>query len=90
MADQSPRAKSHRTAVDRVREAETFAVRLPMIGRVKIPRPDQLAYYGGLAALAALEIIDWPVALIIATGHALANDHHDKIAEELGEAIEDA
>jgi hypothetical protein len=76
--------------VDRVREAETFAVQLPVIGRVKIPRPDQLAYFGGLAVLAAIEIIDWPVALIIATGHVLADNHHNKIAEELGEAIEDA
>ncbi|MDT5065562.1 MAG: hypothetical protein QOK02_1717 [Mycobacterium sp.] len=90
MSDKSPRARSHRGAVDRVREAETFAVQLPVIGRVKIPRPDQLAYFGGLAVLAAIEIIDWPVALIIATGHVLADNNHNKIAEELGEAIEDA
>lgn len=90
MADQSPRTASHRTAVDRIREAESFAVQLPIIGRVRIPRPDQLAYYGALAALAAIELIDWPVALIIATGHALANQQHNRIAEELGEAIEEA
>jgi hypothetical protein len=90
MADQSPRTASHRTAVDRIREAESFAVQLPIVGRIRIPRPDQLAYYGGLAALAAIELIDWPVALIIATGHALANQHHNRIAEELGEAIEEA
>lgn len=90
MADESPRAASHRSAVDRIRDAETFAVQLPILGRVRIPRPDQLAYYGGLAALAAIEIIDWPVALIIATGHVLANQHHSRVAEELGEAIEEA
>jgi hypothetical protein len=90
MADQSPRAASHRNAVSRIRDAESFAVQLPVVGRIRIPRPDQLAYYGGLAALAAIEIIDWPVALIIATGHALANNHHNRIVEELGEAIEEA
>jgi hypothetical protein len=90
MADQSPRTASHRTAVDRIREAESFAVQLPIVGRIRIPRPDQLAYYGGLAALAAIELIDWPVALIIATGHALASQQHNRIAEELGEAIEEA
>lgn len=90
MADETPRAASQRSAVDKIRAAESFAVQLPIIGRVKIPRPEQLAYYGGLAALAAIEIIDWPVALIIATGHALANNHHNRIAEELGEAIEEA
>jgi hypothetical protein len=90
MADKSPRAESHRSAVDRVREAESFAVQLPVLGRVRIPRPEQLAYFGGLAALAAIEIIEWPVALIIATGHVLASQHHNRLAEELGEAIEEA
>lgn len=54
-----------------------------------VPRPEQLAYYGGLAALAAFELIDWPVALVIAAGHILANNHHNQILEELGEAMED-
>ena len=90
MADQSPRTESHRSAVERIREAESFAVDLPIVGRVRIPRPDQLAFYGGLAALAAIEIIDWPVALIIATGHALANNNHNRVAEQLGEAMEEA
>jgi hypothetical protein len=90
MAHESPRTASHRSALDQIRKAESFAVQLPIVGRVRIPRPEQLAYYAGLAALAAIEIIDWPVALIIATGHALANQHHNRVAEELGEAIEEA
>lgn len=90
MADESARTASQRNAVERVRDAETFAVQLPVVGRVRIPRPDQLAYYAGLAALAAIEIIDWPVALIIATGHALVSQQHSRVAEQLGEAIEEA
>jgi hypothetical protein len=90
MANESRRISSHRSAVDRVRDAEAFAVQLPIVGRVRVPRPEQLAYFGGLVALAAVEIIDWPVALIIATGHVLASQHHDRIVEELGEAIEEA
>ena len=62
---------------------------LPVVGQVRIPRPDQLAYYGALAGLAALEIIDWPVALVIGAGHALAANHHNKVAQELGEALQD-
>jgi hypothetical protein len=81
---------SHRNAVERIRRAETFAVTLPVVGRVRIPRPDQLAYYGALAGLAALEIVDWPIALAIGAGHALASNHHSKVAEEIGEALEDA
>ncbi|WP_433684675.1 hypothetical protein [Nocardia sp. CA-119907] len=80
----------HRNAVDRVLAAQGFAVDLPVIGRVRVPRPEQLAYYGALGALAAAEIIEWPVAVILATGHWLMQDEHNRIAHEIGEALEDA
>ena len=80
MTEKSPRNVSHRTAVERVRDAETFAVTLPVVGRVRIPRPEHLAYYGALAGLAVLEIIDWPIALVIGAGHALAASQHHKVA----------
>ena len=83
------RAASQREAVEHIREGETFYVNLPIVGRVEIPRPDQLAYYGGLAALAAFELIDWPVALVIAAGHIMASSHHNRLLEELGEAMEE-
>ncbi|GAB7143828.1 hypothetical protein [Mycobacterium riyadhense] len=91
MAEKKARREtSQREAVKKVREAETFAVNLPVVGQVAIPRPEQLAYYGGLAALAAFELIDWPVALVIATGHVLASNHHNRLLEEFGEALEEA
>ena len=90
MTEKSRRNVTHRSAVERVRDAETFAVTLPVVGQVRIPRPDQLAYYGALVGLAALEIIDWPIALVIGAGHALAASQHHKIAQELGEALQDA
>ena len=84
------RSVSQREAVQKIREGETFVVNLPVVGHMEIPRPEQLAYFGGLAALAALELIDWPVAVVIAAGHLLASNHHNKILEELGEAMEEA
>ena len=63
--------------------------RSPAIGQVEIPRPEQLAYFGGLVALATFELIDWPVAVVIAAGHLLASNHHNKLLEELGEAMEE-
>jgi hypothetical protein len=90
MPEESAHTVSHRGAVNRVRHAETFAVTLPVIGRVQIPRPDSLAYYGALVGLAALEIIDWPIALAIGAGHALASNHPSNVAQEIGEALEDA
>jgi len=86
----SRRGTSQADAVAHIRQGETFAINLPVIGQVEIPRPEQLAYYGGLAALAAFELIDWPVAVVIAAGHLLASNHHNKLLEELGEAIEEA
>jgi hypothetical protein len=90
MANKSRPASTHRSAVERVREAESFAVNLPGVGRVAIPRPEKLAYFGALAILAAVEIIDWPIALVIAAGHVLAENQHNRIVEEIGEALEDA
>ncbi|WP_433567448.1 hypothetical protein ACQP1O_20975 [Nocardia sp. CA-151230] len=88
MAEKS--STGHRNTVDRVLAAQGFAVDLPMIGRVRIPRPEQLAYYGALGALAAAEIIEWPVALVLATGHWLIQDQHNRIAHQIGEALEEA
>jgi hypothetical protein len=90
MADNTRRRSQQRTAVQRIREGERHAVTLPVLGSVKLPRPEELAYYGALTALAAVEIIEWPIALILATGHALANNHHSRIAQELGEALDEA
>ena len=89
MAEKS-RSTSHRDAVNRIREAETFRLNLPVVGRVRIPRPEHLAYYGALGAMAAVEIIDWPIALAVAAGHALTQQHHSRLAEEVGEALGDA
>jgi hypothetical protein len=90
MAEKKTRtAVSQREAVQKIREGETFFVDLPVLGRTEIPRPEQLAYYGGLAALAAFELLDWPVALVIAAGHLMASNHHNRILEELGEAMEE-
>lgn len=90
MAEKKSRpGTSQREAVKRIREGESFAVNLPVVGKVDIPRPEQIAYYGGLAALAALEIIDWPVAVVIVAGHVLASNHRNKVLEELGEAMEE-
>ena len=84
------RGTTHREAVDRIREARSLAVDLPIVGRVRIPHPEQVAYFGALAVLAAIEIIDWPIALAIAAGHVLMQNQHNRVAEEVGEALEDA
>ncbi|HTM84749.1 MAG TPA: hypothetical protein VL179_07575 [Mycobacterium sp.] len=91
MADNpTPHGTSHREAVEHIRAGQNFALNLPVVGEVTIPPPEQLAYYGGLAVLTAFDLIEWPVALVIAAGHVMANNQRSRIIEELGKAIEDA
>jgi hypothetical protein len=75
---------SHRDVTRRVRSAERFAVQLPVVGRVPIPRPDQLAFYGALAGLVAIELVDWPVAVAIGVGHALISGHAEQNTGDKG------
>ena len=89
MAEKARRT-SHREAVERVRKGQSFAVNLPVVGHLRIPHPEQLAYFGALGVLAAVELIDWPIALAIAAGHMLAEDQHNRALEEVGEALQDA
>lgn len=54
----------------------TSEVNIPVAGvRVPVPSTEDMIYYGGLGALTALQMIDWPVTLAVAAGYALAT--HD-------------
>jgi hypothetical protein len=55
-------------------------VKIPVAGvRVPLPPRQNLFYYGGLGAMTALELIDWPVTLAVAAGYALATrDRHEE------------
>ena len=85
-----PDLRSHAAALERITEGSRFAIRLPLVGDVGIPRPEHLAYYTALGLLAAFEVIEWPVAVAICVGHALADDQHHRALQEVGEALESA
>ena len=63
---------------------------VPMVGQVAVPPPDKLAYYAGLGVLAALQVIEWPLALVITAGHLLADQHMSRLVRGLGEALQSA
>lgn len=65
-------------------------VDMPMVGEVAVPPPDKLAYYAGLGVLAALQVIEWPLALVITAGHVLADQHMSRLVKGLGEALQSA
>lgn len=47
-----------------------------------LPSPKQVTYYGGLAALAAFQVIEWPVAVAIGIGTAVAGQREGRQAPE--------
>jgi hypothetical protein len=65
---------SHRTLARTAREAQRFAVQVPVLGRIGVPRPEQVAFLAGLGALVALELIEWPVALALGVGQVLVSE----------------
>lgn len=81
---------ARREAAQRVAEGKTYSVALPIVGRVPVPSPRELAVYGVLGGLAVLEVIDWPVALAMGVGSALVSrrlgdlqEQEDEIAAKL-------
>jgi len=65
-------------------------VEIPVLGEVAVPPPDKLAYYAGLGVLAAFQVIEWPLALVITAGHLLADQHLSGVVRGLGEALQSA
>ena len=76
-----------RAEVERLHQT---GITLPFVGwRLPVPPPELLTFYGGLAALAALELVDWPLAVVIAVGHELARSRRPGV-RGIGESVESA
>jgi len=73
-----------------VDEARHITVRLPVLGTVRLPEPQQLTLYAALGAPGVLGVLEWPIALVRARGHALAADQHNRAVQQFGDALEDA
>jgi hypothetical protein len=87
MADSSGKVRAVMRDVARRNEVR---LTLPVVGEVRLPAKEELAYLAGVGLLAALEVVEWPVALVLVAGHALAKRQHDKVLKGLGEALERA
>jgi hypothetical protein len=65
-------------------------ITVPLVGlRLPVPPPEALTFYGGLAALAAIDLVDWPLAVVIAIGHELARSRRPGV-RGLAESVESA
>jgi hypothetical protein len=75
-------------AAEKATEQNSTRVDVPFIGRVTLPCPEQMAYIGGIALLAALDIIEWPVGVALTAGHLLATVSSNKVVQDFGHALE--
>lgn len=79
-------ADAAETALDRNRTA----LRLPLLGDTSLPPVDHLVWYAGVGVLTALELIEWPVALVLALGKVLADNRSSRTLRSFGAALEEA
>ena len=79
-----PPQPAARVALDR----NSIRIPLPLGGSVTLPPPQHLAWYAGVGALVVLEIVEWPVAAVLALGHLLVDQHQSKVLSDFGEALE--
>jgi len=80
---------SGRAAARKVEEAGHMKLRLPVLGAVRLPEPQQLGYFAAIGALGVLGVLEWPVALVLASGHFLASNQRNRVVQQFGEALED-
>jgi hypothetical protein len=78
------------SVTDKIEEHLGKTVQLPMLGRVTLPEPATLVFFSGIGVLAALELVEWPIALILGAGSLLADRHTRRLIRGLGEALEEA
>jgi hypothetical protein len=62
---------------------------LPVVGDVGLPPVSEVAFYGGVVVLAAVGLVEWPVAILLGVGHQLATNSHFKSLREFGQALEE-
>jgi hypothetical protein len=58
--------------------------------RIETPPVEHMLFYAGMGVLAAMEVIEWPLALLLMTGHLLMDATNRPGLHQLGEALEEA
>jgi hypothetical protein len=77
-------------AAERAVRRNSLHLQLPIVGELQLPAAEQVAFIGGVAALAVVGVLEWPVAALLGLGHGLATIRHNKLLRAFGEALEEA
>ena len=78
------------TAANDAIDQNVTKVGLPGLGQVSLPPVDHLVWYAGVGVLTAIELLEWPVALVLTVGKLLADNRSHRTLRSLGEALEEA
>ena len=80
-----------RTTSRRNGQARTAQQRRASVRRsstaTKLPHP-RLGWYAGVAVMAIVEIIEWPLAIVMMVGHEIAHRAHRQALRDFAEGIE--
>ena len=86
--DRHSEMSARRTTQHNIRRARRPSVTLPFTDtKINLPDAPALAWYAGMGAMAAAELVEWPVALLIAGTHFIENHSHSRDIEELADGI---
>jgi hypothetical protein len=77
-------------AVQQSLRDNSVTVQVAGVGTVRLPALESLAWLGGLAALGAVGLLEWPVAAALGVGHVLAQQRHLRLLSDFGKALEEA
>jgi len=53
----------------------------------KLPHP-RVGWYAGVTAMAIIEIIEWPLAIVMIVGHEIAHRAHSQALRDFAEGVE--
>lgn len=79
-----------RDAAEQAVSQSSRMLRIPPFGNVALPPAPHLAWYVGVGTLAVAEIIEWPIAVVLALGKALADNRSSSTLREFGDALDEA
>lgn len=60
---------------------------IPHVGPVGWPLTGSLSYLITVSALAAFEVIPWPVAGLLGLGHIMARNRDNRVVSEIGSGL---
>jgi hypothetical protein len=85
-----PQVIASSDAADQAVEENVTRLSLPIVGELSLPPLDHVAWYAGVGILTAVEMLEWPVAVVLTVGKILADSRTHRTLRSFGDALEDA